>query len=185
MRLLLASNSPRRRELLARLVPDFGVEPSRFAECGAGFLAYDAALANARGKAREVASRCPGCAVLGADTVVSPDGREIFGKPRDAAQARAMLRTLSGREHFVYSGVCLIARGREDADTVCTRVYFSPLTDELIDRYVASGLPMDKAGAYGIQDGYPLVSRYEGSWSNVVGLPLERLQALLRAAGLI
>ena len=96
-----------------------------------------------------------------------------------------MLRTLSGGEHFVYSGVCLIARGREDADTVCTRVYFSPLTDELIDRYVASGLPMDKAGAYGIQDGYPLVSRYEGSWSNVVGLPLERLQAMLRAAGLI
>ena len=76
MRLLLASNSPRRRELLARLVPDFGVEPSRFAECGAGFLACDAALANARGKAREVASRCPGCAVLGAEDEVPETLRE-------------------------------------------------------------------------------------------------------------
>ena len=96
-----------------------------------------------------------------------------------------MLHRLSGREHEVYTGLCLIADGREQADVVCTRVRFAALTEELIARYVASGLPMDKAGAYGIQDGYPLVGRYEGSYSNVVGLPVERLRDMLREARLI
>ncbi len=185
MRFLLASNSPRRRELLAQLIRDFDTEPSRFQETGAGLSAYDAALQNACGKAEEVASRFPGCAVLGADTVVSPDGQHVLGKPNDAADACAMLRALSGKEHIVCTGVCLIADGREQRDVVTTRVRFAPLSDDLIARYVASGLPMDKAGAYGIQDGYPLVERYEGSYSNVVGLPVERLRAMLRAAGLI
>ena len=180
MRFLLASNSPRRRELLAQLIRDFDTEPSRFQETGAGLSAYDAC-----GKAEEVASRFPGCAVLGADTVVSPDGQRVLGKPNDAADACAMLRALSGKEHIVCTGVCLIADGREQRDVVTTRVRFAPLSDDLIARYVASGLPMDKAGAYGIQDGYPLVERYEGSYSNVVGLPVERLRAMLRAAGLI
>ena len=96
-----------------------------------------------------------------------------------------MLHRLSGREHEVYTGLCLIADGRGQTDVVCTRVRFAALTEELIARYVASGLPMDKAGAYGIQDGYPLVGRYEGSYSNVVGLPVERLRDILREARLI
>ena len=185
MKLILASNSPRRRELLAQFISEFEVEPSRFEERGAGLPAYEAALANACGKARDVASRRADAAVLGADTVVSPDGQRVLGKPNDAADACAMLRALSGKEHIVCTGVCLIADGREQRDVVTTRVRFAPLSDDLIARYVASGLPMDKAGAYGIQDGYPLVERYEGSYSNVVGLPVERLRAMLRAAGLI
>ena len=184
MKFILASNSPRRRELLAGLVPQFDVEPSRFSEKGAGLCAYDAALLNACGKARDVAARHADCAVLGADTVVSLDGR-ILGKPVNEADARRMLRALSGREHEVLTGICLIADGREERDVVTTRVTFSRLSDEVIERYVASGLPLDKAGAYGIQDGYPLVERHCGSYSNVVGLPLERLREMLRAAHLI
>ena len=95
------------------------------------------------------------------------------------------MRSLSARTHTVYTAICLIANGREQTDVVATQVTFSPLSEELIARYVASGLPMDKAGAYGIQDGYPLVERFEGSYSNVVGLPLERLRAMLREAKLI
>ena len=138
--------------------------------------------------------------MLGADTVVCLDGA-LLGKPkqaarqavlevqnvepRDAADAAAILRRLSGREHVVYTGACLIAGGKEYADVAATRVVFSALSEELIRRYVASGLPMDKAGAYGIQDGYPLVARYEGSFSNVVGLPVELLGGMLRAARLL
>lgn len=184
MKLILASNSPRRRELLAQLISEFEVEPSRFEERGAGLPAYEAALANACGKARDVASHRADAAVLGADTVVCLDGA-LLGKPKDAADAAAILRRLSGREHVVYTGVCLIAGGKEYADVAATRVVFSALSEELIGRYVASGLPMDKAGAYGIQDGYPLVARYEGSFSNVVGLPVELLGGMLRAARLL
>ena len=184
MTFILASNSPRRRELLARLLPGFVTEPSHFEEGGAGLCAYEAVRLNAAGKARDVAARHADCAVLGADTVVSLGGR-ILGKPRDAADARAMLRDMSGREHEVYTGMCLIAGGRERQDVAVTRVRFAPLSEELIADYVASGLPLDKAGSYGIQDGYPLVESYAGSYSNVMGLPLERLQVLLREAGLI
>lgn len=184
MRFLLASNSPRRRELLANLIPEFDVEPSRFEESGAGLSAFETARANACGKAREVASRFPDCAVLGADTVVSLDGN-VLGKPKNEEDACAILRSLSARTHTVYTAICLIANGREQTDVVATQVTFSPLFEELIARYVASGLPMDKAGAYGIQDGYPLVERFEGSYSNVVGLPLERLRTMLREAKLI
>ena len=185
MKLILASNSPRRRELLAQLVREFETQPSRFEESGAGLSASGTARLNACGKAREVASRFPDCAVLGADTVVSPDGRRVLGKPKDARDARAMLRELSGQEHVVCTGVCLIAGGREESDAVLTRVRFYPLSEELIARYAASGLPMDKAGAYGIQDGYELVESYAGSYSNVVGLPVERLREMLRGAGLL
>ena len=184
MKFILASNSPRRRELLGALISDFTVEPSHFSEEGAGLSARDTALAFACGKAADVAARRPGCAVLGADTVVAL-GNRILGKPRSADEARRMLALLSGKVHTVYTGVCLIAPQGTYSDVVETRVYFRPLEEELIEAYVESGLPMDKAGAYGIQDGYPLVDRYEGSFTNVVGLPVERLKAILREAGLI
>ncbi len=184
MKLILASNSPRRRELLGALISDFSVEPSHFSEESAGLSARETALAFARGKAEDVAARHPACTVLGADTVVALGGR-IFGKPRSEEEARGMLALLSGKQHAVYTGVCLVTPQKIYSDVVETRVFFRPLEEELIEAYVKSGLPMDKAGAYGIQDGYPLVDRYEGSFTNVVGLPVERLKAILREAALI
>lgn len=180
--LILASNSPRRRELLAQVEQNFTVIPSFFREEGEELSARDTVLAFAAGKAREVFSRYPAAYVLGADTVVSLDG-EIFGKPASAEHAAAMLRALSGRTHEVYTGVCLVGRGFERLTAVCTRVEFYPLDEELIARYVQSGLPFGKAGAYGIQDGYPLVKQYEGSYTNVVGLPVEEVRAMWKACG--
>ena len=184
MKLILASNSPRRRALLAQIAPSFEVESPRFSEEAAGLSACETARAFACGKAREVFLRFPDCAVLGADTVVALDG-EVLGKPADAQTARRMLWRLSGRRHTVYTGVCLCTPDGERADTVHTYVWFNDLSDELIEAYVASGLPLDKAGAYGIQDGYPLVKTYEGSFSNVVGLPAERVTRMLREAGVL
>ena len=92
------------------------------------------------------------------------------------------MRMLSGKVHSVFTGVCLIGEGFFAAETAETKVEFYPLSEELIGRYVESGLPMDKAGAYGIQDGYPLVKSYDGSYENVVGLPLEEVRALLNRA---
>ena len=184
MKLVLASASPRRRELLRLLVRNFDTQPSRFEEKSAGLSARDTALAFARGKAQDVFARSHDCAVLGADTVVARGG-EIFGKPKTQSEARAMLRALSGRTHEVYTGLCLLTPDGRWEDVVLTRVVFCALSEGLIADYVNSGLPMDKAGAYGIQDGYPLVERYEGSYTNVVGLPTERLAAMLREAQLI
>ena len=178
----MASASPRRRELLARLGYPFEVAPSRFEERAEGLSAYETALAFARGKAQEVFSRYPESVVLGADTVVAL-GDEIFGKPADGEDARRMLRALSGRTHSVFTGICVCSpRGMRES-VVETRVEFFPLGEELIERYVKSGLPADKAGAYGIQDGYPLAKRVEGSFTNVVGLPVEEVGALLKALG--
>ena len=137
-------------------------------------------------KAREIAARkeAEGKAVLGADTVVALDGK-VLGKPKDEADARAMLQSLSGREHEVYTGVCISypktdGYRAELVAAACTRVLFETLTDEDIDRYIATGSPMDKAGAYGIQDG-GLVRSIAGSFSNVVGLPVELVKEMVQA----
>ena len=122
-----------------------------------------------------------GATVIGADTVVAL-GERVFGKPSSKQEAYGMLRALSGKTHSVFTGVCLIGEGFFAAETAETKVEFYPLSEELIGRYVESGLPMDKAGAYGIQDGYPLVKSYDGSYENVVGLPLEEVRALLNRA---
>ena len=179
--LILASNSPRRRELLAQMNYEFSVEPSLFEEQSRGLLAHDTALCFARGKAEEVFSRFPHAVVLGADTVVTIDG-EILGKPKDDADARRMLKKLSGRTHTVYTGVCVLAPGFAEEAVVGTEVTFHELTDEIIDSYIASGLPRDKAGAYGIQDGYPLVREIQGSYTNVIGLPTEKAGTMLEEA---
>ncbi len=178
-RLILASASPRRRELLAELYPFFEVEPSAFEESAEGLSAPDTALCFAEGKAREVFSRFPDSIVLGADTVVSYGG-EILGKPKTPPDAERILRMLSGKTHSVYTGVCLIGQGMFWKGVEETRVTFNELSEALIETYVKSGLPMDKAGAYGIQDGYPLVKEYQGSYSNVVGLPKELVRAFLK-----
>lgn len=182
MQLILASNSPRRRELLVTICRDFTVEPSRFEEKPEGLPARETAARFARRKAEEVFSRFPDAAVLGADTVVALDGK-IFGKPKDAEDAARMLRLLSGREHSVFTGVCAVSgRGRTER-IVESRVTFRPLGPDLIEAYVKSGLPLDKAGGYGIQDGYPLVEKYEGSYTNIVGLPVKETRELLEEGG--
>ncbi len=180
--LILASNSPRRRELLATLGYKFDIVPSRFEERAEGLSARETALAFARGKAHEVFSRYPGHIVLGADTVVALEG-EIFGKPADDEDAKRMLSKLSGKTHSVFTGVCVLSPKGTRECVAETRVEFFPLGEELIARYIASGLPADKAGAYGIQDGFPLVKAVEGSYSNVVGLPVEEVGAILSALG--
>ena len=182
MKLILASNSPRRRELLMGLGYAFEIVPSRFEERAEGLSARETALAFARGKAREVFSRYSQNVVLGADTVVALEG-EIFGNPADEADAERMLRRLSGKTHSVYTGVCVCSPQGTRECVAETRVEFYPLGEELISRYVKSGLPMDKAGAYGIQDGFPLVKAVEGSYTNVVGLPTEEVGAILQALG--
>ena len=182
MQLILASNSPRRRELLAEYGYKFKVEPSLFEERAEGLSAYETAAYFAQSKAEEVLARFPDALVLGADTVVVLDGK-ILGKPKDGADAVRMLRLLSGRAHAVLTGVSVAKSGYVCTKIAETRVVFHDLSEELIGRYVASGSPLDKAGAYGIQDGYPLVKSYEGSYTNVVGLPVELVQEMLAEAG--
>ena len=177
MKIILASASPRRKELLAQIC-DFTVEPSLFEESAKGLSACDTVLAFARGKAREVASRFPRETVLGADTVVALGG-EILGKPKSKEDAVRMLKQLSGKVHTVYTGVCIVRGEREITQVVASKVVFNELSDTLIEEYVSSGLPLDKAGAYGIQDGYPLVERFEGSYTNIIGLPVEETRKML------
>ena len=181
MQIILASASPRRRELLKELVPEFRIIPAKGEERADPSLSPEETVkVLARRKAEEVAAlvAARNCAVLGADTVVALDGK-ILGKPKDAADAFRMLSALSGRTHEVFTGVCLILPGGEKtvrADR--TEVEFYPLSEEWIGEYVAGGPPMEKAGAYGIQAG-GLAKRITGSYSNVVGLPLERCRELL------
>ncbi len=191
-RLLLASASPRRRELLALLGVRYTVAVSRFAEETLSHLTdpIEYVRRAAQSKAAEVARRRPSCFVLGVDTdVVAPDGT-ILGKPADAADAHRLLRSLSGRTHSVYSGVALLqsdAEGqviRQTTRVEETRVSFGDLSDAAISAYVATGEPMDKAGAYGIQGGaMAFVTRVEGDLSNVIGLPLWTVGEMLAAFG--
>ncbi|MDQ7041377.1 MAG: Maf family protein [Rhodothermus sp.] len=182
--LILASRSPRRRKLLQQLGLDFEVYPSDLDETATNHRVPEQLVEQlALEKARLIAARFPEALTLGADTIVVLDG-EVLNKPADEAEARAMLRRLSGRTHTVYTGVALIhpASQREMVDYEATRVTFAPLTDAEINAYVATGAPLDKAGAYGIQDDYGAVfiRRIEGDYYNVVGLPLHRLYCMLR-----
>ena len=183
----LASQSPRRRELLARLCVDFGVldvDVPEHREPGEPPEDYVRRVAREKAGAGllEVMS-VPGALVLAADTEVVLDD-EVFGKPRDAGDAAAMLRRLSGRSHEVISAVSLVSAGRE-AQVVCiSTVSFAPLDEQDIQAYVASGEPRGRAGAYAIQGGAErFVRRLEGSYSGVMGLPLHETAALLRGFG--
>jgi septum formation protein len=176
----LASQSPRRRELLGQLGLALRVVPAHVDETPAP---GEAALPYARRMAREKACAVEGELVLGADTVVVLRG-EILGKPRDDADARRMLRALSGQPHEVVTAVCARRGAREEATLVSTEVEFAPLSDEQIAWYVASGEPHDKAGAYAVQGiGGAFVVAVRGSVSNVVGLPLGETLALLSRLG--
>jgi septum formation protein len=185
--LVLASASPRRRELLARLRLPFVVVPSEVDETvPEGLAPEEVAGSLALVKARAVATRHPGRVVIGADTVVAlHDHRPpILGKPRDDAEAAWMLRALRGRWHRVSTGIAVVRDGREWRDVVTAEVRMGDYGDEEIAGYVASGEPHDKAGGYAIQGlGGRLVAEVRGSELAVVGLPLRRLAELLGEAG--
>lgn len=185
--LILASASPRRRELLAVFGRAFEVVPARIDETPlAGEPARAYVIRIARAKAAAVAATHPRACVLGADTaVVLTD--EPLGKPADVAEARAMLERLSGRTHHVLSAVVLVEPGGERRENLSvTEVEFAPLPSAWIERYVASGDPFDKAGGYGIQNAAGTwVRRIAGSYTGVVGLPVFETRELLRAARLL
>ena len=182
--LILASTSPRRAELLKLLPVQFRVLPGHADEVAHEHLSpLEICQLNAHRKARAVAKQIPDALVLAADTLVFLDN-EILGKPRDLAEARKMIARLQGRHHQVVTGVCLmhLRRHRERIFAVSTDVLFHPLNARQIRDYLASIQPLDKAGAYAIQDsGEKIISEISGSYSNVVGLPVEQLREELAA----
>ena len=179
MGLILASISPRRSELLSQIRTNFKILPSNVKEVFDNSLQpNELAMSLAEQKAKTVYSKF-GESVLGADTIVVFENN-ILGKPHNKAHAIEMLKMLSGKQHSVITGVCFISKGVFKKDYAETIVKFNNLSDKLIEEYVASGLPFDKAGSYGIQDNYPLVEKYEGSYTNIVGLPLELVSELIR-----
>ena len=190
--LILASASPRRAELLAHAGIPFEVAPADVDEQtrpGEAAEAHVRRLAEAKGRA--AAARAPGRAVLAADTVVVIDD-QILGKPADPQDAARMLRLLSGRAHRVLTGVSLLVPAGDGGEAPrrtqlsVSQVWFVHLSDADIDWYVATGEPMDKAGAYGIQGlGSRFVERLDGSYSNVVGLPVALVYRMCTAAGIL
>ncbi len=187
-RLILASASPRRRELLAQLGVAFDVVVAQVVEHEEAstdprvMVAHNSAL-----KAEWVAARHPEAIVLGADTTVFLDG-EALNKPRDAADARAMLRRLSGRTHTVFTGLALrrVRDGLRIDDGVASEVTFKPLDEATIEAYLGRVHTLDKAGGYGIQD-HPelIVAGYRGSLTNIIGLPVEATKQILTRCGLV
>ncbi len=180
MHYILASKSPRRRELLSEMGIPFRIETRETDETlPSGIHPREGVRLLAERKAMALPAYDEETVVIAADTLVEADGLPL-GKPRDPADARAMLRALSSRAHNVHTGVAVRRGERLLSSVVTTAVFFRALTEEEIDAYVASGEPMDKAGAYGIQGGAAkFVSRYEGAYDNVVGLPCELLKSLL------
>ena len=183
-RLVLASASPRRRQLLAEHGYEFTVAPADVEEIApAHFTPREVVLWNARSKANAIARSRPDEIVLGVDTLVAFGGR-IFGKPRDMDEALAMLRELNGRAHEVFSGVCLarVATGEEHTFAEVTRVHFRKLSNAQLRAYLARIGPLDKAGAYAAQDDRgDIIDHVEGSFTNVIGLPMESLAEALRS----
>ena len=179
--LVLASASPRRQELLRNAGIAFAVQAADIEETPSeGEAPRDCAERLAREKARTVFAQRPKDLVLGADTVVVIEGK-ILGKPRDANDAAHMLRMLSGRTHDVITGVCLKGAAFEEVSSELTQVTMNALSDDDIRAYVASREPMDKAGAYAIQGvASRWISRIEGDYFNVVGLPVVRVYGMLR-----
>ena len=181
MQVILASASPRRLALLEQIGLEVQVCPADFAEVSGDALAAEAVVkTNAEGKCRAVVARYGDAQpVIAADTVVVAAGK-ILGKPKDAQEAVAMLQLLSGKEHQVLTGLAVSYAGRLLVEVAATKVYFRKLSLQEITAYVATGEPLDKAGAYGIQGrGAVLVNKIDGCYNNVVGLPLTRLQLML------
>jgi septum formation protein len=186
MRLILASQSPRRRELLSLMGLTFDIVVSEVEETvpeniGPGELVEQLAL----DKAQAVRELHPEACVVGADTIVYIDG-EIMGKPSDDADAARILNRLQGRTHTVYTGVAVLTPSGTDVRHDATRVTFAPMSEKEIAWYVGTGEPRDKAGAYGIQGpGGMFVERVEGNYFTVIGMPLPLLYHMLQSAGAI
>ena len=183
MNLILASQSPRRRELLGLTGLDFIVRVADIDETmDPGLAPCDEVARVSRMKAQAV-PREPGDVVIAADTIVVCEGK-VLGKPRDEADAKRMLTLLSGRDHQVMTGVTVLHSGKEAVFTEVTDIHFRPLSHKEIEAYVATGEPMDKAGSYGIQGGAALFAeKMVGDYYNVMGLPVCRLwQALAQIA---
>jgi septum formation protein len=181
---ILASASPRREELLRQVVDEFEVIPGHADEFQPEHLSpVEACLLNAYRKARVVAKKHPDALVIGADTEVCLS-RRVFGKPKDLADAVGMLADLEGRQHQVITGVCLVClrQHRQRLFSETTRVTFKPLSTDEITDYLGRINPLDKAGAYAVQEhGDQIVKKVEGSYSNVVGLPVERLRSEIKS----
>lgn len=188
MKLVLASASERRQELLRRITSNFDIIVSNFDEERVGFQGScgEYVMNLAQGKAEDVAHKVNnGAIVIGCDTIVSFK-EHVLGKPKNKSEAFSMLRLLSGSIHQVYSGIAVIDTKTKNVkiDYVCTDVKFSSLSDEEIRNYIATGEPMDKAGAYGIQGfGGVFVEEITGDYYNVVGLPLNKLNKMLKEMG--
>lgn len=175
--LILASQSPRRRELIKKIEPNFTVIPSDFDESKVDVKnAFELPGVLSKYKALAIFQKHPEDKVLACDTIVILDGK-VLGKPHSKEEAFKMLKDLSNKAHVVVSGWTLMSKEKTITRTVKTEVYFNNLTDELINKYIETGSPMDKAGAYGIQDeGFHLVNHIEGSMDNVIGLPTEDIK---------
>ncbi len=181
MKLVLASASPRRSELLQQIGVAFEVIVRSIDETPKGHETADAYVARvALTKARAVAKEYRQRTILAADTCISLNGK-ILTKPKDSVDAKNMLATLSGQKHQVYTSVALICAEHEQIQTVCTDVFFRPLSKIQIENYVATQEPLDKAGSYAIQGfGAVLIEHISGSYSNVVGLPLTETAEMLQ-----
>lgn len=187
-RMVLASKSPRRRELLEMLGAQFEVITSDCDENITGLAPRDLVRELALRKAEAVYERlnAPDAVVIGSDTIVTPDGVKALGKPRDRGDAVRTLTELSGKWHSVCTGIAVIGRAADNtskkiAETVETKVKFLDLTKEECERYANTGEPLDKAGSYGIQGrGGALVEKIDGDYYSVVGLPVSRLRVILR-----
>ncbi len=183
--IVLASGSPRRKDILREMGIEFSVEPSRYEEDnGQDLSPKELVEKQARGKAAEVAARLrPPVPVLGADTIVVLDG-DILGKPRDEADAARMLSALSGRTHEVWTGVAVVFEDKVKIGAARTEVSFHEISSAEISAYIETGEPMDKAGAYALQGiGGQFVREVRGSRSNVIGLPKRLTATLLKEAG--
>lgn len=184
-RIILASGSPRRKELLTQIGVIFEIVKAEGEEMITTAIPTEAVKELSGQKAREVAAKCDGAVIIGADTVVAANG-QILGKPKDKEDALRMLRLLQGREHEVITGVTVILKEMQRTIQFAeiTKVHVFPMTEKQMEAYAESGEPMDKAGAYGIQGKFAAyVSGIEGDYNNVVGLPIGRLYQEMLAAG--
>lgn len=174
--LILASASPRRKELIKLITTNFKVVPPDVDESIIHVPPHNLPAELSKLKAYDVWSKYPDDDILSCDTIVVLD-QKIYGKPKDKEDAKRMLRELSGKRHIVISGYTFLGKFREITRTVKTEVFFNELSEETIDKYVENGSPLDKAGAYGIQDKeYKLVNKIRGSYYNVIGLPVEDIK---------
>lgn len=181
-RLFLASGSPRRKDLLDKYGFTYSIIKSDYEEKDVFPTPEETATARAAGKAENVFNKLvnkENCVVLGADTIVVLNG-EIIGKPKDKSDAINTLTRLSGKEHVVITAYCIIMSDKIISRLVSSYVQFYNLNNKTIENYVNTGLPLDKAGSYGIQDGYNLVKSIRGSVNNVIGLPIELFESELK-----